>query len=333
MSLSRKACIIVVTFNSRRFLPAMRDALIAQTEKDFNLVVWDNGSRDEEKPSADALPPGATVILHEENIGFAAANNRAAALSTAPFIVLLNPDAFPEPNWLEELLRAAETHPEAGSIGSTQIAANAPDTFDGLGDAYHACGLPWRGGFGWPRAATEALYGEPFSACAAAALYRRDAWTAAGGFDETFFAFCEDVDLGFRLRLMGWRIVQWPKAIVAHVGGGATGRRSDFAIFHGTRNRIWTYVKNMPSWAFWLFLPAHIAMNALFLAVSPFRGSGPPTWRGAIAAIRGLPALIAQRTLVQRQRKTRVRDILEMMAVSPMLVARRAPLVRAIQKR
>ena len=97
--------------------------------------------------------------------------------------------------------------------------------------------------------------GEIFAPCAAAALYRRAAFLEAGGFDEHFFCYMEDVDLGFRLRLLGYRCGYAPAAIVHHVGSGTTGARSPFTVYHGHRNLVWTYVKNMPTPWFWLYLP------------------------------------------------------------------------------
>ena len=206
------------------------------------------------------------MIQLEENIGFAAANNLAAARSSAGFIALLNPDAFPDPPWLEALLRAAGRWPQAAAFGSLQLSDQDPTRLDGAGDAYHAVGAAWRGGFGHPH---RPLAGdrETFSACAAAALYRAGPWRAVGGFEPSYFCFCEDVDLGFRLRLRGWVTIQVADAVVRHIGGASTGSRSRFANFHGVRNLIWTFVRNMPGLLFWPLLPAHMALIGVMILV------------------------------------------------------------------
>jgi GT2 family glycosyltransferase len=86
-------------------------------------------------------------------------------------------------------------------------------------------------------------------------LYRRSALIELGGFDEDYFCYVEDVDLGFRLRLAGHQCLYIPSSIVHHVGSGSTGgKNSDFAVYHGHRNLVWTYVKDMPGFLFWLFL-------------------------------------------------------------------------------
>jgi N-acetylglucosaminyl-diphospho-decaprenol L-rhamnosyltransferase len=319
-----RAAVIVVTYNSKAHFPRQRAALEAQTYRDFALVVWDNGSRADQRPAAADFPDGAIVIQSEDNIGFAAGNNRAAELIEADFIVLLNPDAFPEPDWLEKLVSAAEARPKTGSVGSTQIMCDEPTRYDGLGDCYHAAGVPWRGAFGW--LVTEISPStRTFSACAAAALYRSEAWTAAGGFDESYFASCEDVDLGFRLRLLGWDVQQAEEAIVHHIGGASSGKKSGFAIYYGTRNRLWTFVKCMPLPLIILLSPAHLAVNLAFLLVSPFRGTGVATWRGVIHAILGIGRVLKARRLIQNQRIATLKSLCAAMSWNPFHILSRAP--------
>lgn len=317
--------VVVITYNSRAHFARQKAALEAQTLP-FRLIVIDNASAPDQRPTAADFPAGADVRQMDENLGFAAGNNRAVADLDTEFVALLNPDAFPAPDWLAQLVAAAHAAPDAAAFGSTQIAAENEARFDGLGDCYHVAGIPWRGGFGWPVDAG-ARSGETFSPCAAAALYRTDVWRALGGFDESYFCYCEDVDLGFRIRLAGHKVLQVADAVVHHVGGASSGPRSHFAVYHGTRNRMWTFVKNMPSPAFWLLAPAHIAMTLAFLAWSPFRGTGPATWRGVGDALAGFGRIWRERRDVQRDRRARAADVLGAMAFSPLAMLRRAPVV------
>jgi GT2 family glycosyltransferase len=288
--------VIIITYNSRRYFARQKRALESQTIKGFRLIVWDNASAIAERPRADDFPEGADIILHDANIGFAGAINEAAKRAPkAHWIALLNPDAFPEPNWLEELLAAQKRWPKAAAFGSTQINAENPNFYDGLGDAYHIVGAPWRAGFGQRRTNNKPLEGETFSVCAAAALYHGDAWRRAGGFDEDFFAFGEDVDLGFRLRLMGHVCVQAAGAIVYHVGGASAARRSDFATFYGRRNRTWIFFKNMPAPLFYLLLPAHLGMALLTLAACIGKPTFTPTWRAFRATFLDWRSITAKR--------------------------------------
>jgi GT2 family glycosyltransferase len=321
--------VIVVTYESRRFFDPLRQALEAQTAP-FDLIVVDNASSPGQRPLAADFP-NARIIQNARNVGFARANNDAATLTEAEFIVLLNPDAFPEPDWLQRLIAVADAHPSAASVGSTQLSAEDQTRYDGLGDCYHVAGVPWRGGFGLLRADWQAVLGRSFSACAAAALYRKTVWQALGGFDERFFCYCEDVDLGFRIRLAGGDVLQAPEAIVRHVGEASSGKRSPFAVFHGARNRTWTFVKNMPSPLFELFLPAHVAITLAFLAISLFRGTGASTWRGVAAALRGIGPILRERRRIQAARVVAIGDLLRVMTISPWKMARRVPIVVPIE--
>jgi N-acetylglucosaminyl-diphospho-decaprenol L-rhamnosyltransferase len=322
VSTAPATALIIVTYNSRRYFARLRAALEAQTAP-FDLYIVDNASAPEERPRAEDFPAGAQILQLEQNTGFAGGNNRAAALAQNEFIALLNPDAFPEPTWLEELLAAATRWPQAAAFGSTQINADVPERYDGLGDCYSAWGLPWRGGFGWARETTPLIEGEVFSPCAAAALYRTEAWRAMGGFDEKLFCFCEDVDLGFRLRLAGHACVQAPRAVVRHVGGGTSGRHSAFAVFHGTRNRLWVYVKNMPAPMLVLTAPLHVLMTLALVAAAPLRGVAGPTLRGLLAGLRGLGW-----ALQQRRSARDAANALRLMPWSPWTAAKRTPIVR-----
>lgn len=311
-----EAIIIVVTYNSARWRERQAQALAAQTDTRWRLVVIDNASDLAERPRASDFPFGVEVIQNEHNVGFAKANNTGAIDRSSPYLIFLNPDAFPEPGWLAALIATAERYPQAAAIGSTQLRADAPGVFDGVGDVLHASGFAYRAWHGKRRAAAPPL-SETFSACGAAMLVRREAFEAMGGFDERYFCFFEDVDLGFRLRLAGWRVVQAPDAVVAHVGGGSTGQRSAFAEFHGARNRLWTFFKCMPAWLFWPLLPAHLVGTMLLASVGPFRGRGLHAWRGIIAGLAGLGPILATRGEVQNARKIGVFDLASALAWSP----------------
>lgn len=310
------ATLIVVTYNSRRWLTRLRAALDAQTESRWRLVVVDNASAPDQRPDAADLPSRAELLQQEANLGFAAANNLAAHNATTRYLVLLNPDAFPEPDWLAQLIATAEQYPQAGAIGSTQISAHDLTKFDGTGDVMHASGIAYRSGYGKPRHALRPV-AETFSPCGAAMLVRREAFEAVGGFDALYFSYFEDVDLGFRLRLAGWRVLQSPDAVVAHVGGGSTGAPSGFAEFHGARNRLWTFFKCMPGALLWLMLPAHLLGTMLLASVGPFRGRGLHAWRGISDGFAGLGPILATRKLLQSTRKSTLIDIARALAWAP----------------
>jgi N-acetylglucosaminyl-diphospho-decaprenol L-rhamnosyltransferase len=314
--------VAVVAFQSGKFLQLCLDALAAQTFTDFECVVADNASTDGSMEALRLPDHRFWVQAMGANLGFAVANNRAFNDSQAEFLVTLNADAAPEPMWLQELVAAAQRWPKAASVGSTQVDLRDPSRLDGVGDMCHVAGVAWRARLGWPVAAIPPE-GEVFGACAAAALYRREAFEKQGGFHEPYFCYCEDVDLAYRLRLAGWIIVQAPKAVVRHAGSGISGRTSDFTLFHGHRNRVWTYLRCTPGAWVWLLMPYHLAFN-LWLAVGARKFGGTGTiFRAYAAAVRGLPQIFAERRLIQASRRVSAKEVFRVMAWSPMAPKRR----------
>ena len=299
-----KIAVLVVNWNGGALLSRCLQSLARQRRPPDQIIVVDNGSTDESLAIAEPWCRGVQVIRLTENVGFARANNIAAAAARqADALALLNPDAFAEPGWLEALEGAAQRLPEAAAFASQMRLDGAPDLLDGAGDSYHVSGRAWRNGHQQPASSGPSGEVEVFAPCAAAALYRRDAFEEAGGFDERFFCYFEDVDLGFRLRLLGYRCFYVPEAIVRHVSSALSGYRSNFAVYHGERNAVWTFVKNMPAPLLWRYLPQHLALNLAALIFYPWRGQGRAAWRAKFDALRGLGAALGQRRAVQRRRR------------------------------
>jgi GT2 family glycosyltransferase len=298
--------VIIVNWNSGSLLGRCLESLARQRRRPDHIFVVDNGSTDDSLARAAAwLDPVNSVelIRLSENLGFARANNIAArAASSFDALALLNPDAFADPGWLDALVRAAEEQPSVGAFASQMRLDSAPDLLDGAGDSYHPSGRAWRNGHGVAAVDWPADRAEVFAPCAAAALYRREAFEAVGGFDERYFCYFEDVDLGFRLRLRGFRTLYVPEAGVRHVSSAIGGYRSDFAVYHGERNMVWTFVKDMPGGLFWWYLPQHLLLNAASLIFYPSRGQGLVVLRAKLDALRGLRGVLRERRLVQRAR-------------------------------
>ena len=300
--------VIIVNWNGEQFLERCLLALMDQTVKPHEIILVDNASSDGSLEIARRFPIVRLMAL-DQNTGFACGNNLAieAASNESEWIALINPDAFAEPRWLEDLLASAQSNPGFDVFGSKLVNAADPTMLDGTGDAYHLSGLVWRMGHGMPVSADAEGEHEVFSPCAAAALYRRSPLREIGGFDEDYFCYVEDVDLGFRLRLAGYRCFYVPQSVVHHVGSGTTGGpHSDFALYHGHRNLVWTYVKNMPVILLWLLLPLHVVMNLTSLFLFAYRGRGGVIWRAKRDALLGLPKMWRKRQQIQ---KTRVASI------------------------
>lgn len=314
--------VAIVAYQSGDYLQACVDALARQTFPDFEAVIADNASTD---GSVERLRlPDARFRVRNMggNLGFAAGNNRVAFDSGAKWFATLNPDAQAEPAWLEQLLAAAGRHPDASSVGSTQIALDQPDQLDGAGDVWHAAGVAWRARYGRSAELVPAE-DETFAACGAAALYDRAMFCALGGFDEDYFCYAEDVDMGFRLRLAGRTVVQAPLAVVRHAGSGVSGRTSEFTIFHGHRNRVWTFLKDTPTALLWWVWPYHLAMNVVVLLPMIGQGRGGTVLRAYAAALAGLRGVWRKRRQVQATRKVGAVEIGRQMAWSPLALLRR----------
>jgi GT2 family glycosyltransferase len=325
-----RVSVLIVNYNSGDRLARCIEALAMQRFREFEVVVVDNASTD---GSQEAAKTRARLIRLKSNTGFAAGSNRAAAEAAGGLLVFLNPDAYPEPNWLEALVDAAERFPDTDAFGSLQVMAEDPARLDGAGDVYFFPGLPYRGGFGRPLSDAPEE-GEIFSPCAAGALYRRPAFEALGGFDESYFCYGEDVDLGFRLRLAGGHAIHVPTAILRHEGSGVTGRRSDFALYHGYRNRLTTYLKAMPLPLLLLGLPVHVLYGVALGVMLTLRGTGGAYWRGIGDALDRLPRTLAARRALRASRTAKTRSIARALTWSPFKPLRRRadvkPLGRAI---
>lgn len=306
--------VIIISWNSSAYLPACLQALEKQTVTDFEVIIVDNGSTDDSFDYMHHLGLQARIERLGKNEGFSVANNIGARLARGKWLALLNADAFPEHDWLEQLLRASEQNPGYISFSSRQIQFNAPERLDGAGDAYHISGLAWRNAYKLPSKTHALEKKEVFSACAAAALYLREDFLQAGGFDEDYFSYFEDVDLGFRLRLAGKKCLYVPDAVVHHVGSASTGKRSDFSVYYGYRNMIWTFFKDMPLPLIWFFLPVHIATLIFFVGYLSMRGQGRVIMRAIRDAVRGLPGILEKRKTIQKNRKIKPSELLKVMS-------------------
>ena len=324
-----KVSVIIVNFNGGDWLARSVQSVLEQSFAGFECFIVDNGSTDYSLASLPKLDKRFTIFELDENTGFARANNIAAAKARGEWLALLNPDAFARPDWLEKLLSAATLAQNVTMVGSTQYMALEPNIYDGVGDFYHAAGLAWRGKHGHSTEDHSPETAEVFGPCAAAALYHAKTFKRLGGFDERFFCYHEDVDLALRMRLDGGICVQSASAIVDHVSSGISGRASDFAVYHGTRNRMWTFFKSMPISAVILLGPFHIAMNFALLAWAAFRpGRFAPTWRGFKDGIKGLPQTWRTRKAISST--IGLWGLLPSLALSPIKVIKRGVHSRAL---
>ena len=294
--------VAVVAYGSGATLRGCLEHLAAQTFRDFELVLVDNASPDREAQAVADLVPGTRLIENAENLGFAAACNQAAWAAAGRWVAFLNPDAFPEPDWLAQLLAAAARRPQVRSFTSRQVMAEDPSVLDGLGDVMSVFGIPYRGGYLAPDPG-DTPEGQVFSPCGAAMLIDRELFLSLGGFDESFFCYCEDVDLGYRLQLAGEPTVVAPAAVIRHVGSASSGGpKSEFAVFHGVRNRFWVVVKDTPLPLLPLVLALHFASVAYIHTRAANRPMLPVVLKAYRAGFADLARVWKSRAAVSRRR-------------------------------
>lgn len=322
--------VLIVSYNTgAQRLSRCLAALSSQTFADFEIILLDNGSEDG-SVAAQSLPDNATVIDAGGNLGFAGGMNRAARSARGAWLALLNPDTMVRPDWLARLMDATRRHPQARLFGSVQIDMADRDRLDGLGDVYHASGIAWRGGFGASTALIPMQDTEIFAPCAAACLYEADLFRTLGGFEESYFCYNEDVDFGFRARMADQRAVLVHDATILHEGSGITGRRSAFTVYHGTRNRIWTFIRCMPAPLIWLMFPLHVLANLFFLVRAVPLGVAGAYWRGMLDGFFAAEHAWAARRALQENRIMSWRAIAGMMTFSLGKLLTRAPDMRTL---
>lgn len=312
-----------MNYNGGKWLNACVHSLTEQSHENFECFIIDNGSTDGSFEALPQLDTRFVLMPQGENTGFAKGNNIAAKKARGKWLALLNPDAFARPDWLEKLLKATTYRSDITMVGSTQYLADDPNHYDGVGDFYHIFGLAWRAAHK-KKAHVKYPPMPAFGPCGAGALYHRETFIALGGFDERFFCYHEDVDMAFRLRLMGGECIQSPDAVIDHVASGISGRASAFALYYGTRNRIWTYFKNMPTPLLLLTLPAHLAVNLAYILWSCLRPKRlPPVIRGVVHGFAGLSNIWESRQKIQNTRHVSLMDLARNFAYNPFKVLSR----------
>jgi len=329
--------VVIVAYRSGPTLARCLEALAAQTFGDFETILVDNA---EDATAGDGAPqaaaqafPSVRLIEAGANLGFSGGVNLGARQAQGRWIAMLNPDAYADPDWLERLLAATEAYPTVRAFASRQLMAEDRTKLDGLGDVMASAGFPFRGGYLQPDTGrTEP--GEVFSACGGAMLIDRALFLELGGFDERLFCYGEDVDLGYRLRLRGEPTLVIPDAVVAHVGSASSGGpRSDFAVYHGTRNRLWVFVKDTPPLLFWLTLPLHVLATVLLFARHASRGELSAPWRGLMAGLKRIDIALVARREAQATRTASSWDIARAMTWDPRDLFGRKVVIRKIKRR
>ncbi len=284
-----KATVVIPNLNGAGWLRDSIESVYAQTIQDFELIVIDNASTDESLEIARSYVgrENYTLIENDRNTGFSYAVNQGIRLAKGEYVALFNNDAFAEPDWLENLIAAAEKDPRIFAVSSLMIRHYERDLADDAGDYVTILGFACKRGDGM-KANRYQKPGRVFSACGGAALYRKSILDEIGLFDENFFAYYEDVDISWRANSLGYKNVYCPAARCYHICGATTGavRYNPFKSIQSGRNSILLPYKNMPILMFILNLPFLVLGYLMKAVMFRLRGFGPAYGQGFREALK-----------------------------------------------
>jgi len=291
--------VVIPNWNTRHWLQGCLDGLRAQNYQGFGVILVDNSSTDGSVAFVKQNYPEVQILSFAKNRGFAPAVNAGIRQSSSEYVALLNVDTLPRPDWLLALVETMERSPSrVGSLASKMLNLENPDIIDDAGDILSWYGSARKRGLGEPAKAYNKEE-EVFSACAGAALYRRSFLEETGGFDESFGSYLEDIDLGLRGQMIGYRCLFVPQAEVLHHSHGSGLSRSGY-VYLMTRNRLKLLTKNIPSPLLLKHRRTLIYGQIYFFLVykRPLHSIA-----GTISWVATLPHTMRQRRGIQRQKQ------------------------------
>lgn len=318
-----RVAVIIPNWNGKRFLDTCLLSLREQTFKDFVTYMVDNGSVDDSIAHVERNYPEVRIVSHADNLGFSAAINAGIRASTGEYIAALNNDTEVDPGWLEALVHTLDTKPEIGLCASKVLDFSDRHVIDSFGDGYGRLGIAFKiGSLENDRAQFEELT-NVFSPCAAASFYRRSMFDDIGLFDEDFFCYMEDVDIGIRARLAGYQCVAVPTAKVYHIGSASTGGgMSEFSLRMTAKNFPHVLCKNIPASILWKILPMAIA-GQMVLVLETLLGKRPEIrknfgsyFKGLGLSLRELPLMMKKRREIQSKRRISPNEFYKMIRLA-----------------
>ncbi|MDD5317365.1 MAG: glycosyltransferase family 2 protein [Candidatus ainarchaeum sp.] len=290
-----RASVIIVNWNGEKFLPECLFTLFAQKRGGFEAIVVDNASTDNSLAFVEKHYPQAKIIRNGRNVGFARANNVGAGAAQGDFLVFLNYDATVEPDWLETLLAPMERDASIGATSSKVIYYSRRDLINSAGTFFSFIGVSGSLGDAVPRSSFSEAF-ELFAPCGASFAIRRGLYARIGGFDESYFLYDEDVDLGWKVWNSGLRVVFVPESVAYHRYAPS---QKAYKYYYIMRNKFWTVWKNARTrdaiWLLPMAFASSLAIAVLFVVfLKP--GAAMASFRGMLDAFKRLPPRFSPRT-------------------------------------
>lgn len=307
MGSPQKVTVIIPNYNGAKYLSDCLNSLTRQSYSDFNVFIVDNASADDSVQLIRTSFPQFTLIENKENAGFSKAVNQAARMVDEGLLIIINNDTVCDPNWLEELVKFADEHEDFGSCQS-KIMLYGTDKVNTVGNEVFFLGHGWSGGYGEP--------GEHYSTnkevtyCSGASMMvRKDVLEKAGYFDdEEVFMYHDDLDLGWHLRLLGYKNYVAPGSVIYHKYQYSRNTKKYYFL---EVSRLVCLKKYYRMKTLILLFPAMVLMEACTLLFSLMQGWFPDKLRSYVYILSNLPRLLRKRKAVQKQRVVTDRDILE----------------------
>jgi len=298
-----RVSVLIVTYNSALTITTVLESLKRQSYRDFEVILVDNASTDSTTGLVDAFKAGACfpikTIYFEDNRGFAGGNNVAYSHAYGEYIALLNPDARAEEDWLRELTDNLDRDRSAG-ICTSRVLTWDGSAVDSAGDILLSTLRCFKRESGHSETYKKREY--VFSACAAAAIYRREMLDKIGFFDEDFFLQCEDTDLSMRAQIAGWKVLYLPDAVVYHKVGHSIGRASPTGIYFSQRNMEFLRIKYMPLLLIIRYLPQMLfGFTADMLYFSIRKRQAGAFFRAKLDALKMAGGMIEKRKYIKKE--------------------------------
>jgi GT2 family glycosyltransferase len=305
-----KVAIVILNWNGIKYLRDFLPSIMASTWSNLDVVVGDNGSSDGSLDFLRNEYPSIKIIENKANYGFTGGYNRVLAQVQADYLILLNSDVEVMPNWIEPVIDLMEND-EQIAVAAPKIRSYHQKThFEHAGAAggfIDKLGYPFcRGRIFYEIEEDRGQYDLPseiFWATGAALFIKKKYWGLSGGFDETFFAHMEEIDLCWRLKNMGYKVMYCPQSVVYHVGGGTLNAENPFKTYLNFRNNLLLLKNNLPFWRAFFIISLRFWMDMIALLRFLAEGKRKDAW-----AISRAHQNFVRRLFSKKQRTSRVRQ-------------------------
>lgn len=302
--------IVIPNWNGAEHIVECLESLVSQTTE-CHIIVVDNGSTDKSVALIQEGFPQIEVCKLSENHGFTGGVNagiKSALTQKFEYIILFNNDAVADKNFVKELVTSAQKHPDAGVVTGKLLRTDGKH-FDSTGEFYTTRGMSFSRGRNQKDTGQYEIEEQVFAGSGGASLYRSKLFKTVGLFDESFFAYFEDIDMSFRARLAGWEVWYIPKAKAMHKVGATSSKLGNFARYHSIKNFMLLYTKDMPAILYWKYLP-QFWLQLIRMKLGCIRDHQLGTFvRSFFAGLSLLPKALVHRYTIQHTRKLTTKQV------------------------